>query len=247
MIAAGRVSLVGRMLRYAAWALVGASVAGAALGGAADREAAAQAAEPLQGPYPHAAHQRLFPLCSGCHAAAAYDAPATRYPPASLCANCHDGALLPRVRWTPPALVPAAFDHVAHERTMRTAGQSVECRDCHPVPGVARLTVRTLSAGMTCAGCHTAHRAAANCLLCHAPARASHDRDAHAGCDGCHGAVRIDSLPHTRSACLVCHEEQKAHAAPRNCVDCHPIGRGRSSSPRSLSHSAGVPGADRMV
>jgi hypothetical protein len=237
-MAAKRVTLVRRMPRCTAWTLIGATLASGALFDATEAQvnlpgrtpthmptAEAEAAGPQQGRFPHPAHKRLFPLCSGCHAAAEFDDPAGLYPPASQCVSCHDGTLLPRVPWTPPAAVAATFDHAAHGRATRIGGKSFECTECHSAAGVARLAAGTVKAGTTCAVCHTAHRAAATCLLCHAPARVSHDRYAHASCDRCHKAARIDALPHTRNACLLCHSELKAHAAPRNCVDCHPVGR----------------------
>ena len=182
----------------------------------------AAAACPARGQdsFPHPAHDRLFPLCAGCHAGAATDNNAALYPGTALCANCHDGTLLSRVRWAPPVSPATSFRHGAHAEAVRSAGQALECLECHATPGSVRL-----SSGTACAGCHTTHRADSNCSLCHAPARGAHDRASHTGCDTCHETARIDALPFTRNLCLVCHVELKAHAAPRNCVECHPMGR----------------------
>jgi hypothetical protein len=188
----------------------------AALGTApADRPA-------VQDRFPHPAHARLFPLCAGCHAAAEAGG-GDLYPPPALCANCHDGRLFPRVRWTRPAAAAPSFDHAAHARAVRGSGQ-IGCTTCHVTPGVARLPAGVPGGG-GCTGCHATHRAESNCALCHAPAPNSHDRAVHAGCDRCHEKVHLDAQPHTRTRCLLCHQQLTSHAAPRNCVECHPVGR----------------------
>jgi hypothetical protein len=208
MLAAQQFPKIGRMVRLAACLML------AAIG-------------PLhaQQKFPHPAHQRLFPLCAGCHAAAEFDASSGLFPPPALCSNCHDGSILQRVQWTPP-VERAAFNHPEHARTLRSSGVTLECTDCHVTPGALRMGPVVSSVGTACAGCHSTHRANSNCSLCHAPAPGGHDRLAHASCDACHERVRIDALPLTRNLCLVCHTDLKAHAAPRNCVECHPLGRG---------------------
>lgn len=214
MVAAQRVVLLG-------WSIFFAALAGAV------------ARSPLeaQDRFPHPAHARLFPLCAGCHPAAMFDDGNAMYPAASLCGNCHDGTARKRVRWTTPTAVPSAFRHVNHSRSTRSAGKSLECTDCHPNPDVARPGAGAVGLSTACAGCHTAHKES-NCRMCHAPASAGHEMSAHAGCDVCHKDVRIDSLPLTRDFCLLCHQELKDHAAPRNCVECHPMGRDRVRVPR---------------
>lgn len=172
--------------------------------------------------FPHAAHARLFPLCAGCHAAAV-DAGASMYPAPPSCRNCHDGAELGTVRWTtPPAERRSSFDHVAHMRAAREAGTALDCVDCHVRPGADRMSVGALNVGTACAGCHRTHVADSECSLCHQPpAAADHPLSVHAGCDSCHEEVRIDALPKTRSFCLVCHTDLRAHFTGRTCVECH--------------------------
>jgi hypothetical protein len=209
MLAAQQFTDVGRLLRLAVCVVLA-------------------AAGPLhaQQKFPHPAHQRLFPLCAGCHPAAEFDVNSGLFPRAALCSNCHDGSTLARVPWTPPAERVPSFDHPEHARTLRSSGVTLECTHCHVTPGTLRMGSGVPSAGTACADCHSTHRANGNCSLCHSPAPGGHDRRAHSSCDACHEKVRIDALPLTRSLCLVCHAELKAHAAPRNCVECHPLGRG---------------------
>jgi hypothetical protein len=201
----------------------------------------ATAAPPAtQDGFPHTAHARLFPLCAGCHAAA--EGPGPLYPSPALCANCHDGTLLPRVRWTPPEAAVPRFDHPAHARVTRSEGEPIGCTICHASPGTARLAGRVVRAG-GCARCHATHRVDSNCALCHAPVPGSHDRSAHAGCDGCHERVRLDAQTHTRTACLVCHQDLTAHAEPRNCVECHPVGaRTPGTRPAQVGAMTRAPG-----
>jgi hypothetical protein len=211
MVAAMPVRFFSGMLGLAMWTVLGAAIA-CRLG--------------AQEPFPHSAHEGLFPLCAGCHAAAASDN-ADLYPDASLCGNCHDGVRLQRVRWTPPADTRSSFSHLEHLRAT-SDGRSLDCSDCHVKPGAGRMAVGALNVSTACAGCHVTHRADSNCGLCHAPAPGDHQRRVHAGCDGCHQQVRVDSLARTRNFCLLCHTDMKAHAAPRGCVECHPMGEARS-------------------
>ncbi|HTM32992.1 MAG TPA: hypothetical protein VL263_16890, partial [Vicinamibacterales bacterium] len=46
----------------------------------------------------HARHNRLFPLCSTCHAGVTQPGQAV-FPSPTACASCHDGVIQPRVTW----------------------------------------------------------------------------------------------------------------------------------------------------
>ena len=60
--------------------------------------------------FPHAEHEGLFPLCSGCHAGIeTVSARAEWYPEPASCAACHDGEREDPVEWTErPYPSPAA-------------------------------------------------------------------------------------------------------------------------------------------
>lgn len=207
---------------------------------------AAALADPLaaQDAFPHAAHEGLFPLCAGCHPAAAARA-APMYPEAALCGNCHDGGRLRSVRWAPPSRVTSTFRHREHLQATRAAGQVLGCAHCHRDPDGGRVSGRADGAA-ACAGCHVAHTADSECRLCHAPVRGQHDLSAHGACEGCHEGVRVDTLPRTRSFCLLCHGDLEAHEAPRTCTECHLLPAPRSGSidiggPAATYGSAGTP------
>jgi hypothetical protein len=187
-----------------------------------------------QAGFPHTAHEGLFPVCAGCHPAAAYGDAERLYPAASSCGNCHDGVRVGVVRWAPPGPKATTFRHVAHRVATRDAGAALECGDCHVAAGGGRMAVGPLNVGTACVGCHRAHEPDATCALCHAPAPADQPLSVHAGCDDCHRDVRVDALPRTRNFCLLCHAALKSHEAPRECVECHLSGV-RRAPPRAAA------------
>lgn len=160
--------------------------------------------------------------CRSCHHA---------QPLAGDCSNCHTPRAVRSVEaWVPRTLdirigsldrprrlLP--FDHAVHE--------GVECTACH-TRGLALSAAR-----VDCSGCHAAHhQAEATCMSCHdQPASHAHTRDAHLGCAGagCHEAIpaSIRDVPHTRSLCLVCHQDRVDHRPDGDCGQCHILPRPR--------------------
>ena len=53
-------------------------------------------------PFPHAAHQGLFPLCTGCHEGIPSGDEADWYPEPQSCRGCHDGVERDEVVWNAP-------------------------------------------------------------------------------------------------------------------------------------------------
>jgi predicted CXXCH cytochrome family protein len=191
--------------------------------------AALAAIRPRHG-FPHEAHERLFPVCEGCHAGMRSGDVAEAYPEPADCALCHDGTRAPLVEWQPRAPEPTnlQFSHAAHfERTDRSDDEA-ECRTCHAKAGATgRMSVgRAEPDG--CLQCH-AHRAqthlaeAAECSRCHVPLATAAviplDRVARFPTPPSHDAADFLSAhgPGARSSnasCSVCH-------ARENCERCH--------------------------
>lgn len=126
--------------------------------------------------FPHAAHQRLFPVCEGCHAGLISGNSADAFPDSVDCARCHDGARVARVAWTRrvPRASNLSFSHVNHRELSGEAGEPAECRSCHAAGGVpSRMNVDAAQPA-SCMGCHEHatddHLAgAAACARCHVP------------------------------------------------------------------------------
>ena len=178
--------------------------------------------------FPHAAHRRVFVTCESCHAGILTGDTAQSRPPASLCANCHDGAEHRRVDWVPapPRPTNLAFDHVTHFARTRQAGDSVACGTCHGMSATAALMEVVRAVPERCITCH-AHRAPthlaaeANCATCHRslpgtrlatgditrfPKPASHDSAwgwNHAG--GARSSSQQCAVCHAREYCATCH------------------------------------------
>ncbi len=57
------------------------------------------------GNFPHAAHAKVFPSCTGCHAGIVSGDAATNFPAPSACAGCHDG----QQRYEGRVLKPVAY------------------------------------------------------------------------------------------------------------------------------------------
>ena len=141
----------------------------------------------LDGGFPHPRHERVFPVCEGCHEGVAQGVAETSFPPATACAGCHDGVrrtpggvLLERVSWSgrAPRATSLRFRHREHfARTDSVAaGDStriVTCRSCHALEGAqGRMSVGPARQQL-CAGCHVEareHQAATTpCATCHLP------------------------------------------------------------------------------
>jgi hypothetical protein len=188
---------------------------------------ASQRSEPR---FSHPAHERLFPVCEGCHVGVTSGVADELYPSPLDCARCHDDTRVKRVEWEAPA--PKAsnlrFFHPAHQEILASAGEAANCQTCHAAGGVrARMSVGA-APPVICLQCH-AHAAdshlagTADCSLCHValseapeipadrlarfPTPASHDApdflSSHAA----------DS-PLLQASCGICH-------ARETCERCH--------------------------
>jgi len=121
--------------------------------------------------FPHRDHERLFPLCAGCHVMDG--ARSAFYPQPQLCARCHDGQQEERVTWAPPAAQPTnlRFDHAAHQRATAREQPALDCTSCHAAPGAAGRMDVAAAEPASCLGCHAHqsrdHLADADCADCH--------------------------------------------------------------------------------
>lgn len=150
--------------------------------------------------------------CQSCHHSAER---------ATQCGECHQSGEL---RATPN--VPVRFavsarpDVETRDVPFRHSWHTkVQCATCHTEPVTRASTA-------DCASCHTEHhRAQADCRLCHRPAKADHNRQAHLGCagSGCHTMGQPVALQATRNVCLTCHVDMVNHKARRECAGCHEV------------------------
>jgi predicted CXXCH cytochrome family protein len=185
--------------------------------------------------FPHEVHERLFPVCEGCHAGMRTGDSAEAYPDATACERCHDGTRVVRVDWERPAAQPTnlRFSHTAHLEQTSLAGEPADCSKCHArAGGAGRMDVAPAEPDR-CIQCH-AHRAPAHL-------------DAAVECSRCHIALTdADAIPLERVAgfpsplshgatdflsthgpdasgegasCSVCH-------ARESCERCHPNAAG---------------------
>ena len=81
--------------RFGVRALVGVFLVAAGVGGIAFAASARQ-----EQAFPHERHQRLFPLCTGCHEGIPSGDAASFYPAPESCAGCHNGEDQVRVTWS---------------------------------------------------------------------------------------------------------------------------------------------------
>jgi hypothetical protein len=127
--------------------------------------------------FPHQAHERLFPVCEGCHTGVVTGEAEMLYPDPASCAQCHDGERQKRVEWTPPGPRPSnlRFFHPEHRELVREADEEATCSTCHVSgdPPVSRMSVGPPRAEF-CLGCHThatdvhiAVTAGVECSACH--------------------------------------------------------------------------------
>ena len=184
-----------------------------------------------QRPFEHRRHERLS--CRACHGTgerhrtirvrSARDCAACHHatPESARCAGCHDAAALPEGVSVSATPQPPTLDANARVLTFghgRHAG--VACTECHRTDVVLRRD-------RDCASCHDRHHvAAAECSSCHDGAvRALHQAKAHISCAGagCHAPARLPAIDASRTLCLVCHDEQRAHEPDGDCAACHRI------------------------
>ena len=180
--------------------------------------------------FPHRLHQRLFPLCTGCHEGIPSGTVATFYPSPEVCARCHDGTDLQQVSWRRPAarVDNLRFTHDEHAALLQGVGDPEQpCQACHVPPGGGRMAVSSEIQVGTCLSCHAHqakdHKVDAQCSTCHLPlaesgfsrtrieaieAPADHAGDTFLG--GGHGVAARSNV----ARCATCHTADR-------CVACH--------------------------
>lgn len=179
------------------------------------------------GGFPHARHERLFPVCESCHAGIPSGDASAAMPDESVCRQCHNGTDEREVTWRRPERGPGQlrFSHPSHAAEVDSSGRA--CATCHAT-GTARRMAVGRARPETCLGCHThqatAHLAEDNrCAVCHVPLTdaaglsaqrvaalpkpASHER---AGFTLAHAPAS----PLASASCSVCH-------ARESCARCH--------------------------
>lgn len=195
-------------------------------------------AQGAQGPqFRHRAHERVFPVCTGCHAGIVTGDTTTLYPDVTACVRCHDGQTEERINWRRPSGPRPSnlkFQHVRHAAEMAAAGDSMRCQTCHQEAGTtSRMAVGGARPAL-CVACH-GHEAPAHlvrenrCTTCHlalpnAPVT----------------AAQIADFPkptsHEASDFLLAHAPQEAQAQA-SCTICH----ARESCERCHVNAAAVP------
>jgi predicted CXXCH cytochrome family protein len=186
----------------------------------------------VRSPFPHEKHDRLFPVCEGCHAGVFGSDREAIYPTAATCERCHDGGELARVNWTPPRIRVSnlRFSHLEHRESLERDGseEPALCQRCHASIGAEKRMDVGAPQPELCIGCHahraTSHFAAeARCTSCHQPlseaaryavtdiaALPRPEWHEGAGFLSAHGR-----LPQPRAAsCATCH-------ARESCERCH--------------------------
>lgn len=137
--------------------------------------------------FPHPKHEKLFPICEGCHEGIASGVAETSFPPATTCAQCHDGVrktaggtVLKPVRWTARRSPVSNLrfrhrEHFAHTDSVvaTDSTRAITCRSCHALERPAgRMSVGEARQPL-CASCHVAARehqsADSPCGTCHVP------------------------------------------------------------------------------
>ena len=180
--------------------------------------------------FPHELHERLFPVCTGCHEGVPLGNQATYYPEPTACATCHDGVLEVRVAWQgpEPRNDNLRFEHARHDEALTEAGDPPQaCASCHVQPGGGRMAVTASPRLATCFGCHahqaTAHQVDARCETCHVPlAETDFDRERIASIEPPpdHDDASFLASGHGRlvreqaGRCATCHVQQR-------CTACH--------------------------
>jgi len=127
--------------------------------------------------FPHAAHERLFPVCEGCHLGVVTGVDAEMHPDPATCAQCHDGVREAEVSWTPPDGPRASnlrFSHPEHEALLAGTSDPATCQSCHALDTQAPRMAVSAAAPESCLQCHVheapTHLAAvAECGVCHLP------------------------------------------------------------------------------
>ena len=186
--------------------------------------------------FPHAAHTKVFPSCTGCHAGTVTEG-APMSPDVASCNGCHDGKtttdsgkVLRTVRFAgaTPLASNLAYSHLLHAEKTNTLADTRACIKCHQMPN----TTAWMSVGRAypeaCLACHEheapSHLAsAASCGTCHvplaqatalAPAQiaAFPKPESHSSPDFLATHAPADSASAAR--CAICHTQE-------SCARCH--------------------------
>ena len=207
-------------VRIALLLALGTGLAGAALAVSARQERG----------FPHETHQRLFPLCTGCHEGIPTGDVASLYPPPEACARCHNGTDQQRVGWSGPSarVDNLKFQHDVHAAILEGTGDPEQsCQACHVPEGGQRMAVSDRIQMTTCFACHaheaTQHEVDAQCSTCHTPLAQSgfslgridaiqppSDHQSATFMAGGHGL----SAASNTARCATCHTADR-------CVSCH--------------------------
>lgn len=207
-------------LRHIAGVVVLATAVGAAFVGASRQEDT----------FPHDRHQRLFPLCTGCHEGIPTGDQALFFPTPESCAGCHNGEDQVRVAWNgpDPRVDNLKFRHDDHAAILDGMGDPAQsCQSCHVPAGAGRMEVSSRIQLNTCFSCHAhqaeSHRVDARCATCHVPLaqsglprtrieamRAPRDHEGEGFLLGGHGTLATENL----ARCATCHTADR-------CVSCH--------------------------
>ena len=193
-----------------------------------------------EAPFPHADHEGLFPVCTGCHGDVASSIRSDRFPEPGRCVGCHDGVDQDVVDWSSPGVSASnvAFDHQEHGAALVAAGDPPpSCEACHSDLSVGRMSVDAEEQLETCWRCHAharpdhfggagpavADASAASCEACHVPLASSDfdlDRLAALPEPPDHHDERFLPAGHGPAAetdvarCATCHTSDR-------CVACH--------------------------
>lgn len=181
-----------------------------------------------QEPFPHPRHQRVFPLCSSCHAGIETEQGVT-YPTPNACRNCHDGVTEEVVPWTGRESRPnnLRFAHDQHLAAVTREGESTTCASCHRRSDGTRSMDVGAATPENCLTCHenasnTHLDRTADCVQCHVPVVEARALDratianfpqppSHEDSDFLtnHGAIDESAMTcatcHARESCTRCH------------------------------------------
>ncbi len=203
---------------------------------------AAASAQSGGGRFPHARHEGLFPLCVGCHRGIESGVAADVFPPAELCARCHDGQSRPRVAVPARTHTPSNlhFSHQRHATASAAGGRAPECVACHRAPGESGAMNVGRPVQRDCAVCHTA---------------AAGHIDSRVDCRQCHVALtqatslaaeRIAAFPRPAShgaADFLHTHGPTADVAATTCAVCH----ARESCERCHLDAARIPAVTALA
>jgi predicted CXXCH cytochrome family protein len=186
--------------------------------------------------FPHAAHERLFPVCEGCHRGIVSGVPDETFPDAVQCARCHDGTRAAPVAWSVRAARPTTlrFEHTRHVEAMGRRAEA-SCENCHAAAGArGRMRVDAARPAL-CLQCHARNAdnhydGAGDCSLCHLPLAEARALPVE----------RVAALPRPTShaaAGFLSQHGVDARAGGASCATCH----ARELCERCHANAARVP------